>query len=118
MEMEQQPQPQPQPDYNPFVKIRESIERVPVDVGKKKKLVKILLGALGVLFIILVGLLLVSYVRFSALKQECQQKLDYWVNKPGCADTVPINMPNITLPTGGVQEPENATGAVIVIPVS
>jgi hypothetical protein len=70
----------------------------PISQDKKMKMIKLLMLALGVLFVILVGLLLVSYVRFASLKSECQQKLDYWTSKPGCVDTIPNNMPNITVP--------------------
>jgi len=70
----------------------------PISQDKKMKMIKLLMLALGVLFVVLVGLLLVSYVKFANLKSECQQKLDYWTSKPGCVDTVPNNMPNITIP--------------------
>jgi flagellar basal body-associated protein FliL len=93
---------------------RPVIDELPPD--KKKKAIKLLMLGLGLLILVLVAMLLVSYVRFSNLKAECQYKLDYWVEK--CADRVPSNMPNITIditPTPVEEEPQDA---IIEIPMA
>jgi len=68
----------------------------PMSPNDKMKTAKFLMLGLAVLFVVLVGLLLVSYVRFSNLKSECQYKLDYWVEK--CAEKGIDNNLNITIP--------------------
>jgi len=97
----------PEPDYN---RPEPGIFNRPVEIKemtpeKKKQAIKLLMFALGALILVLVGLLLVSYVRFGALKTECQSKLDYWVDK--CADRVPANMPNISIDFIPVPPPTN-----------